>query len=67
MDSDADDEDDERIPNGTDDVDIKQEDSKLLSVEDARRQGELAEGVQKIKVSNNRSKQTFQPYSHLPF
>lgn len=66
MDSDADDEDDERIPNGSEDTDIKQEDGKLLSVEDARRQGELAEGVQKIKVSDDPLKREFQPYSHLP-
>ena len=51
MDSDADDEDDERIPNGTDEAEVKQEDGQHLSPEDARRQGELAEGVQKIKVS----------------
>lgn len=54
MDSDADDEDEERLPNGKDDVDVKQEDGGLLSPEDARRQGELAEGVQKIKVSTLR-------------
>ena len=53
MDSDADDEDDERALNGTDDVEIKQEDGTFLSVEDAKRQGELAEGVQKIKVSTH--------------
>lgn len=52
MDSDADDEEDETLPNGTDDVEIKQEDGKHLSPEDARRQGELADGVQKIKVSS---------------
>ena len=51
MDSDADDEDDERLPNGTYDAETKTEDGKHLSPEDARRQGELAEGVQKIKVS----------------
>lgn len=66
MDSDADDEDDERIPNGTDDAETKQEDGKLLSVEDARRQGELAEGVQKIKVSDGFTAYRYQPYSHLP-
>jgi len=51
MDSDADDEDDGRIPNGKEDLEIKDENGTLLSPEDARRQGELAEGVQKIKVS----------------
>ena len=51
MDSDADDdEDDERLPDGADDVEIKQENTNLLSPEDAKRQGEIAEGVQKIKV-----------------
>ena len=53
MDSDADDEDDERLPNGTYDAEVKQEDGKHLSPEDARRQGELAEGVQKIKASQS--------------
>lgn len=32
-------------------TDAKQENGKMLSPEDARRQGEIAEGVQKIKVS----------------
>jgi hypothetical protein len=50
MDSDADDEDDERLPNTKDDSEAKDLDGKLLSPEDARHQGELAEGVQKIKV-----------------
>ncbi len=52
MDSDADDEDDERMPNGKDEAETKQDNGTLLSPEDARRQGELAEGVQKIKVSH---------------
>ena len=52
MDSDADDEDEGPLPNGADESETKQEGDKLLSPEDARRQGELAEGVQKIKVSN---------------
>jgi hypothetical protein len=51
MDSDADDEDDERVPNGKEDSEAKQDNGHLLSPEDARRQGELADGVQKIKVS----------------
>ena len=50
MDSDADDEDDERLPDGNQDGETKQENGKLLSPEDARQQGELAEGVQKIRV-----------------
>ncbi|KAF2488055.1 hypothetical protein BDY17DRAFT_244361 [Neohortaea acidophila] len=51
MDSDGEEDDDETVMNGTDEIDVKQEGSKFLSVEDAQRQGELAEGVQKIKVS----------------
>nr|POF04095.1 hypothetical protein CFP56_21850 [Quercus suber] len=47
MDSDADDEDD-AVP-VKDEVEVKN-DSELLSPEDARRAGALAEGVQKIKV-----------------
>ena len=53
MDSDADDEDEERLTNGAYDADAKQDDGRHLSPEDARRQGELAEGVQKIKVSTH--------------
>ena len=53
MDSDADDEDDERLqPDGDDEADGKQENGNaLLSPEDAKRTNEVAEGVQKIKVS----------------
>lgn len=51
MDSDADDEDDERRIDGLEDADAKQENGGLLSPEDAKRQGEISEGVQKIKVS----------------
>lgn len=53
MDSDADDEDEERLPDGDDEADDKQPDggSAHLSPEDARRTNEVAEGVQKIKVS----------------
>lgn len=51
MDSDADDDDE---PNAgaahDDDVDIKTEGKGMLSPEDVARQGELAEGVRKIKV-----------------
>lgn len=50
MDSDNDDDDDERGTEQGDDVDLKQDNGSLLSPEDARRQGEIAEGVQKIKV-----------------
>lgn len=61
MDSDADDEDEGPTTNGTDDAEVKQEGDKLLSPEDARRQGELAEGVQKIKVSPRNRKHHVQP------
>lgn len=54
MDSDADDEDDDRVPKNPEDADAKQDNDRLLSPEDARRQGELADGVQKIKVSLRR-------------
>lgn len=54
MDSDADDEDDERLPDGDDEADGKQENgSAFLSPEDAKRTNEVAEGVQKIKVSSS--------------
>lgn len=59
MDSDED-EDDDQIVGKLEDVEGKDE-SKLLSAEDARRQGELAEGVRKIKVGNTPS--TFKSYS----
>lgn len=55
MDSDADDEDDERRTDGIDEGDIKHESGGLLSPEDAKRQGEISEGVQKIKVSEIKS------------
>ena len=62
MDSDADDEeDDEKEPNDAPDHDIKPYDGKMLSVEDARRQGELAEGVQKIKVGAVASRSELPP------
>ncbi|KAF2167236.1 hypothetical protein M409DRAFT_54422 [Zasmidium cellare ATCC 36951] len=55
MDSDADDEDEERLPQGSD-VDIKHENgNSLLSPEDAKRTGELSEGVQKIKLKRQHS------------
>ena len=43
-----------------------QEDNGLLSPEDARRQGELAEGVQKIRVSLFRCLHTASKYSQPP-
>lgn len=49
-DADADDDDDDRARNEPDDADVKQENGKHLSPEDARKQGELADGVQRIKV-----------------
>jgi hypothetical protein len=48
MDSDADDEDDARADDADDDRDVMGKD--MLSPEDAAKQGELAEGVRKIKV-----------------
>jgi hypothetical protein len=56
MDSDADDNDDGPIVEQDDETDPKQENGKMLSPEDARRQGEIAEGVQKIKVSHRSMK-----------
>jgi hypothetical protein len=50
MDSD-DDDDDARLPQSIEEAEVKPEDGQLLSPEDARRQGEIADGVQKIKVS----------------
>jgi hypothetical protein len=53
MDSDADDEDDDHLPGGDDEADVKQESGDVhLSPEDAKRTNEVAEGVQKIKVSS---------------
>ncbi len=48
MDSDADDEDDVKVEDAEDDKEVF--DKGMLSPEDAHRQGELAEGVRKIKV-----------------
>ena len=48
--SDADDEDGEQKASAADEVDVTVENNSLLSPEDALRQGELAEGVRKIKV-----------------
>lgn len=50
MDSDADDEDDIKVEEPDDDKDPSV--AGMLSPDDAIRQGELAEGVRKIKVSN---------------
>ncbi len=49
MDSD-DDEDDDEVVGKLEDVDAKEMDTNLLSPEDMRTQGEIAEGVRKIKV-----------------
>jgi hypothetical protein len=49
MDSDADDEDDTKIDDADEEKDTV--DKGMLSPEDALKQGELAEGVRKIKVS----------------
>lgn len=53
MDSDADDE-EEQVDNG-DVADVKTEDNGLLSPDDALRQGELTEGVRKIKLKRQHS------------
>ena len=50
MDSDDDDDDDDEVAGKLEDVDVKEKDTGLLSPEDAKRQGELADGVRKIKV-----------------
>lgn len=50
MDSDADDEDEARGDEGDDDRDVTADKGGMLSPEDAAKQGELAEGVRKIKV-----------------
>jgi hypothetical protein len=49
MDSD-DDDDEARLPQSIEEAEAKQDNGQLLSPEDARRQGEIADGVQKIKV-----------------
>lgn len=50
MDSDADDEEETKFDEDAEEVEPKPGIKGLLSPEDARRQGELAEGVRKIKV-----------------
>ena len=52
MDSDVEDNDDGPGMEQDEETDVKQENGKMLSPEDARRQGEIAEGVQKIKASH---------------
>ncbi|KAK3071785.1 hypothetical protein LTR53_008023 [Teratosphaeriaceae sp. CCFEE 6253] len=51
MDSDEEGDDEDGLTAGEQDGEVKDENGRLLSPEDARRQGELAEGVQKIKHS----------------
>ena len=60
MDSDADDEDDQKPVEADDDKDVI--DKGMLSPEDAAKQGELAEGVRKIKVISINSKMRFLVY-----
>ncbi|KAF2725097.1 hypothetical protein K431DRAFT_216792 [Polychaeton citri CBS 116435] len=55
MDSDADDDDDEKALNGHEEAEVKQQNGNLLTPEDAARQKELAEGVQKIKLKRQHS------------
>lgn len=61
MDSDVEDNDDGPIMEQDEDADVKQGNGKMLSPEDARRQGEIADGVQKIKAS------LFENQSHSEF
>jgi hypothetical protein len=56
MDSDADDEDEDKAKNEEVDEDKDLTDKGMLSPEDALRQGELAEGVRKIKVRGDTTK-----------
>lgn len=63
-DSDADDEDDRRLPGTKEDTEDKGDDGKNLSPEDVKRQGELSEGVQKIKVSSLRVKRPGRNCAH---
>ena len=67
MDSDADDE-DSKISEEVDDSDVKSDSKDMLSPEDALRQGELAEGVRKIKVLDHFNFQTphLLLHVHLP-
>ncbi|KAI9815271.1 MAG: hypothetical protein M1827_002751 [Pycnora praestabilis] len=56
MDSDEDDDDEDSETVGKlEDVEVKEEDKDLLSPEDAKRQGELAEGVRQIKLKRQHS------------
>ncbi|TKA70304.1 hypothetical protein B0A49_05390 [Cryomyces minteri] len=45
----------DQAPGRTDDTDVKQDNDGLLSPEDAARQGELSEGVRKIKLKRQHS------------
>ncbi|KAM0719284.1 hypothetical protein Q7P37_005189 [Cladosporium fusiforme] len=55
MDSDVEDNDDDQGAEQDDETEGKQENGRMLSPEDARRQGEIAEGVQKIKLKRQHS------------
>ncbi|KAI9867350.1 MAG: hypothetical protein M1830_005821, partial [Pleopsidium flavum] len=52
---DDDDEADDEVIGKLEDVEVKEMDTSLLSPEDAKRQGELAEGVRKIKLKRQHS------------
>lgn len=54
MDSDEDDDFGRKTPEKGEDVEPKETDNSFLSPEDARRQDEVAEGVQKIRVRTNK-------------
>lgn len=67
MDSDADDEDDQpKIKIEDKDDDVEDGDKGLLSPEDALRQGELAEGVRKIKLKRQHSAEPLNALSASP-
>ncbi|KAF2021534.1 hypothetical protein BU24DRAFT_22273 [Aaosphaeria arxii CBS 175.79] len=65
MDSDADDDDDDKAKGGDADED-KEVNKDLLSPEDALRQGELAEGVRKIKLKRQHSAEPLNRSSSTP-
>jgi hypothetical protein len=52
---DSDDEDEDDVAGKIEDIETKDDNKTLLSPEDSLRQGELAEGVQRIKASNGTS------------
>lgn len=59
MDSDEDEDVGSTTPLKIEDADSKADSNNMLSLEDAKRQDEVAEGVQKIRVCPSRSEQFF--------